>query len=76
MPSCSLTTYTPDILRAPEDWAPLYPHNLPAARRLARLGLVNLGDRLRFYATRSHPTPLRAYGLIQAGAPTARRKCR
>lgn len=52
MPSCSTTTHTPDILHAPQGWAPLYPPDLPTARRLASLGLVDLGDRLRVYAPR------------------------
>ena len=50
MQRCSITSHRPDILRAPQEWADLYPADLPVERRLASLGLFDLGDRLRFFA--------------------------
>ncbi|SOH95502.1 Glycosyl transferase family 2 [Monaibacterium marinum] len=52
MSSCSITLHTPDIHAAPAGWADLYPPTVPDQRRLASLGLIDLGDRVRLFAPR------------------------
>jgi len=52
MSFCSITLHTPDIRIAPAGWADLYPPAVPEQRRLASLGLVDLGDRVRLFTPR------------------------